>query len=88
MTAQVNTTEVPYLPKDSYQDKPCFRYFNAASGSIDELGVYTISPDEEYVEPVVFDQSGSVLSLRDYQFAYGNTMSDAADNPFLIDVLE
>lgn len=35
----------------------------------------------------MFTQTGSVLTLKDYQFAYGNSMSDAIDNPFSIDVI-
>jgi hypothetical protein len=76
------------MAQNFYEQKPCFSYFDATTGTIDELGAYTVSSEEAYTEPEVFEQTGSVLLLKDYQYAYGNTMSDANDNPFEIDVLQ
>ena len=76
------------MPQNSNEQKPCFNYFNATTGTVDELGSYTVSSEEKYTEPEVFLQSDSVLLLKDYQYAYGNAMSDANDNPFEIDVLK
>ena len=87
LQAMVNTTEVPYTLTDPDQLKPCFSYFDAQTGAVNEQGVYTIDQVEIYSEPAVFTQTGSVLKLKNYTYAYGNQMSDAQDNPFLIDVI-
>ena len=41
--------------------------------------------ESTYTEPIVFDSSGSTLTLVNYKYAYGNRMSDSEDHPYSVD---
>lgn len=47
-------------------------YANYSSGKTNQDGSYTIDPTETYKEPSVFTMAGTVLTLVNYQYAYGN----------------
>ena len=61
-------------------------YANLSSGKTNSNGAYTVDPTETYNEPTVFTQVGTVLTLVNFEYAYGNLISNSIDNPFKIDV--
>lgn len=36
----------------------------------------------------MFNQVGSLITLTNYTFAYGNSISNSVDHPFTIDVIQ